>query len=42
MTKVIIASAILLTSIAAAYAHGGGLARDGCHYDRKTMIRHCH
>lgn len=24
------------------YAHGGGLAADGCHYDRKAGTRHCH
>ena len=24
------------------FAHGGRLARDGCHYNRKTGIRHCH
>ena len=23
-------------------AHGGGLAADGCHYNRRTGIRHCH
>jgi len=25
-----------------ALAHGGGLAADGCHYDRKAGTRHCH
>lgn len=25
-----------------AFAHGGGLAADGCHYDRKNGGRHCH
>lgn len=25
-----------------AYAHGGGLAADGCHNDRKNGGRHCH
>lgn len=24
------------------FAHGGGLAADGCHYNRRTGIRHCH
>ena len=24
------------------YAHGGGLAADGCHNDRKNGGRHCH
>lgn len=25
-----------------AWAHGGGLAADGCHNDRKNGGRHCH
>ena len=25
-----------------AFAHPGGLAADGCHYDRKHGGRHCH
>lgn len=25
-----------------ALAHSGGLAADGCHYNRKTGERHCH
>ena len=24
------------------FAHGGRLAADGCHYNRRTGIRHCH
>ena len=24
------------------FEHGGGLARDGCHWDRKKRTRHCH
>ncbi len=32
--------AILLPSTAE--AHGGGLAADGCHNDRKNGGRHCH
>lgn len=24
------------------HAHGGGLAADGCHHDRKAGTRHCH
>lgn len=27
---------------AAMLLHPGGLAADGCHYDRRTGIRHCH
>lgn len=35
--------AVVLWSIAApAFAHGGGLAADGCHNDRKNGGRHCH
>jgi len=35
---------ILCASFAAsiAFAHGGGLAADGCHNDRKNGGRHCH
>ncbi len=42
--KVLIAALIVVASFRAAYAHGDGgrLARDGCHYDRKLKIRHCH
>ncbi|MES2699179.1 MAG: excalibur calcium-binding domain-containing protein [Pseudomonadota bacterium] len=28
--------------VAPAFAHGGGLAADGCHMDRSTGVRHCH
>ena len=27
---------------ASTLGHGGGLAADGCHYDRSTGTRHCH
>jgi Excalibur calcium-binding domain len=41
MRKMIIAvSAILIA--APAIGHGGGLAADGCHNDRKNGGRHCH
>lgn len=38
---------ILILSLAAlpnkpALAHGGGLAADGCHNDKKNGGRHCH
>lgn len=26
----------------AVFAHSGGTDSQGCHYDRKTGIRHCH
>lgn len=34
--------AVLAMGIAAAQAHPGGLATDGCHNDRKNGRRHCH
>lgn len=37
-----IATAILSISPAPSVAHGGGLAADGCHNDRKNGGRHCH
>lgn len=38
---------LLILALAAAveaplFAHPGGLAADGCHYDRKNGGRHCH
>ena len=33
---------IAAAPIASAEAHGGGLAADGCHNDRKNGGRHCH
>ena len=39
-----IALSILVVALPAdiAVAHGGGLAADGCHNDRKNGGRHCH
>ena len=38
--------ALALMAAAASYvpanAHGGGVAADGCHFDRKAGTRHCH
>ncbi|WP_425493318.1 YHYH domain-containing protein [Microvirga zambiensis] len=36
--------AVILTMVltGSAFAHGGGLDRNGCHTDRKTGDRHCH
>jgi len=42
MKLIALSIALCIATFTVAYAHGGGLARDGCHYDRKTMIRHCH
>ena len=39
---IIFVAAILMLSPAQAFAHGGGLAADGCHNDRKNGGRHCH
>jgi hypothetical protein len=33
---------ILLTLPTAAFAHGGGLNKEGCHNNRKTGDYHCH
>lgn len=38
----ILALAGIEPRFAPAYAHGGGLAADGCHNDRKNGGRHCH
>lgn len=34
--------AIIISIPVFSFAHGGGLAADGCHNDRRTGIRHCH
>lgn len=34
--------ALALMPSSEAWAHGGGLAADGCHNDRKNGGRHCH
>ena len=39
---IILALLTLPLSIPLALAHGGGLAADGCHNDRKNGGRHCH
>lgn len=36
------AIAMAVVWVAPAFAHGGGLAADGCHMDRSTGVRHCH
>jgi hypothetical protein len=38
----ILALAGIEPHFAPAHAHGGGLAADGCHNDRKNGGRHCH
>ena len=43
MRSLLIASLLLLpVEVPVANAHPGGLAADGCHYDRKNGGRHCH
>jgi hypothetical protein len=37
-----IVPALMLLPIQPLAAHGGGLAADGCHNDRKNGGRHCH
>ena len=32
----------IITVSSAAFAHGGGLDRSGCHMDHKTGVYHCH
>ena len=38
-TFVLVAAAL---AIGSAFAHGGGLDKDGCHTNRKTGEYHCH
>ncbi len=44
--RLVVAVGILIVLTAATItvvlAHGGGLAADGCHYDRSIGVRHCH
>ncbi len=40
--RTIAAVAILLAAGMGAFAHGGGLNKDGCHTNRKTGDYHCH
>lgn len=35
-------AALISLSAASAFAHGGGLDRNGCHHDRKNGGYHCH
>lgn len=41
MKKLIYAVAALLVA-GAAFAHGGGLNKEGCHTNHKTGDYHCH
>lgn len=41
MKKLITALAVCLFA-GGAFAHGGGLDKNGCHHDRKNGDYHCH
>ncbi|AWM86845.1 YHYH domain-containing protein [Microvirga sp. 17 mud 1-3] len=36
------AALLILATLGTAYAHPGGLDRNGCHHDRKAGGYHCH
>lgn len=38
----ILAGLIVVSATAPAFAHGGGLNKQGCHHNRKTGDYHCH
>ena len=38
----VLAAAMAVAAVTWAYAHGGGLNKDGCHNNRKTGGYHCH
>lgn len=42
MKALALAACLLIALPAAAWSHPGNVEPDGCHYDRKTMTRHCH
>lgn len=42
MKRVVLALVLALLPIASAWAHGGGLDRNGCHNDRQRGGYHCH
>lgn len=43
MSKFLISLALVAAAMPqATFAHGGGLAADGCHNDRQRGGRHCH
>lgn len=39
---ILVAVLLLVTNGPSVVAHSGGLAADGCHYNRSTGVRHCH
>jgi len=40
--KLVGVCSIVAMTTTSAHGHGGGLARDGCHYDHQSGTRHCH
>ena len=42
MKKLITILIFMVCITSTVFAHSGRTASDGCHYDRKTGIRHCH
>ena len=42
MTYTVLAIALLLAATTAAFAHSGGTDANGCHWDHKTGVYHCH
>ncbi|HEX2833148.1 MAG TPA: YHYH domain-containing protein [Thermoanaerobaculia bacterium] len=40
--RTILLAVLVLVAAPAAFAHGGGLDRNGCHTNRKTGEYHCH
>lgn len=40
--KIALAATVLALSAISAFAHGGGLDRNGCHTNHKTGDYHCH
>lgn len=42
MKRVLMIGMLLLVAAPAAWGHGGGLNKEGCHNDRRTGGYHCH
>ncbi|MBX4911250.1 MULTISPECIES: YHYH domain-containing protein [Rhizobium] len=40
--RIALAATVLALSSASAFAHGGGLDKNGCHTNHKTGDYHCH
>lgn len=41
VSSILVAAALAFASVAA-FAHSGGLDRNGCHHDHKNGGYHCH